>query len=160
MDLTGGPDTGGSLNRVLPDARSPEGPAALLAREARLLVQRLRVWTPARWAAATSSGTGRADLVHHLAQALADAAAELERGPVRLLPRFESDLALPDQLAVAADDLVRAGTTDLGHVAHLLAHRRDLLGEPVPPLLAARLAGAAYPCSAGLSSAHLHDQGR
>lgn len=110
--------------------------ADLLAREAASFVVRLRLFTPARWAAAAppqpfADPASRADVVHHLAQDLAD---RLGEAPVRL-PRLSSDLALPDQLAVTADDLVRSGPAPAvaaGAVAHLLVHRADLLGEPVP----------------------------
>lgn len=121
-------------------------PAELLAREARSLVERLRLWTPQRWAASPGDaappyGT-RGDLVHHLAQAFVTAAAETDTP----LPRLETDLALPDQLAVTADDLVRAGRATVQHVAHLLAHRRDLLGEEVPTTLLDQLAGVPLRC--------------
>ena len=121
-------------------------PAELLAREAGSLVQRLRLWTPQRWAAragdaASAYGT-RADLVHHLAQAFVTAAGETHQP----LPRLDSDLVLPDQLAVTADDLVRSGRADLGATAHLLAHRRDLLGDDVPPGLLAELDGVPVAC--------------
>jgi hypothetical protein len=117
---------------------------ALLDREARSLVQRLRLWTPARWAAAAAGGVGgtRGDLAHHLAQALADAAALLEGEPRRALPRLDSDLALPDQLAVTAADLVRAAPPDgvaRSATAHLLLHRAHLLDDAVPAGLAAAL---------------------
>jgi hypothetical protein len=102
--------------------------AELLAREARSLVERLRLWTPQRWAAAAPPYGTRADVAHHLAQWLADRAGE---APVRL-PRLDSDLVLPDQLAVTADDLVRSGRADLAATAHLLAHRGDLLGDEPP----------------------------
>jgi hypothetical protein len=115
----------------------------LLRRESRSLVQRLRLWTPARYAALASGSAGsRADLVHHLAQALADAAAACEDVPARPLPRLPSDLALADQLAVTSDDLVRAGppvAVAVAATAHLLAHRYDLLEEDVPGGLAASL---------------------
>lgn len=118
---------------------TPDDAAAVLARETRALVDRLRLWTPARWAAAAPVLGSRGDVVHHLAQALADAAADLEGGPRRPLPRLDSDLALPDQLAVTGDDLVR--TTPPPEVAraaaaHLLWHRRHLLGDDVPAGLA------------------------
>lgn len=116
--------------------------AALLRRESRSLVQRLRLWTPTRWAAAAPSYGSRADLVHHLAQALADLAADAESAPRRQLPRLDGDLGLPDQLAVTADDLLRAGPTAQvarAATAHLLAHRKDLLDEDVPAGLAAAL---------------------
>ena len=116
--------------------------AELLAREARSLVDRLRVWTPARWAAEAPPYGTRADLVHHLAQWLADRAGE---APVRL-PRLDSDLALPDQLAVTADDLVRVGAADLADVAHLLAHRADLLNDEIPEALRARLGDLPIEC--------------
>ena len=114
-------------------------PRQLLAREASSLVERLRLWTPARWAAAALPWETRAALVHHLATCFVAAAGE---APVPL-PRLDSDLALPDQLAVTADDLVRTAPPDavaLDAVTHLLVHRVDLLGEDVPTTLAARLA--------------------
>jgi hypothetical protein len=127
-------------------APSSASPAAgeLLRRESASLVQRLRLWTPARWAAACPPDATRGDVVLHLAQALADAAADLEDEPRRRLPRLDSDLGLPDQLAVTADDLVRAVAQAGPPVdevarraaAHLLLHRRALLGEDVPAGLA------------------------
>jgi hypothetical protein len=121
--------------------------AEIFAREARSLVERLRLWTPQRWAASPGDtappyGT-RGDLVHHLAQAFVLAAAETDRP----LPRLDSDLALPDQLAVTADDLVRAGRATLQDVAHLLIHRRDLLGEEIPASLQEQLAGVPLACT-------------
>ncbi len=108
---------------------------ALLAREAAQLVARLRLFTPARWAAADPPHDSRGGAVHHLAASFAVAAGE---APVAL-PRLDSDLALPDQLAVTADDLVRSGRVGVEHVAHLLLHRARLLDEQVPAGLAARL---------------------
>lgn len=115
---------------------------AVLARETRALVDRLRLWTPARWAAAAPVLGTRGDVVHHLAQALADAAAAAEGLPRRRLPRLDSDLALPDQLAVTGDDLMRArpmGDVAREAAAHLLWHRRHLLDDDVPPGLAPAL---------------------
>lgn len=112
----------------------------LLRREAGLLVQRLRVWTPPRWGAGDRERVAR-----HLAQVLADAAADLEGGPRRPLPDLGSPLALPDQLAVTADDVVRAGPSDelaAALTAHLLLHRHDLLEDDVPDTLAAQLGHA------------------
>jgi hypothetical protein len=114
-------------------------PVDLLRRESRSLVQRLRLWTPQRYAAAAPPWGSRGDLVLHLAQACADAAAELEGAPRRAVPRLDSDLARADQLAVTSDDLVRAQPGDEPTrrvTAHLLVHRRDLLGEDVPASLA------------------------
>ena len=120
-------------------------PAALLAREARSLVDRLRLWTPARWAAAAPGFGTRADLARHLAQSFADQAAAAEGGPPHPLPTLAADLAVPDQLAVTADDLVRAGPDEVGArraLAHLLTHRADLLGDHVPAGLVAALGAA------------------
>jgi hypothetical protein len=116
--------------------------ADLLAREARSLVERLRLWTPERWAAAAPPFGSRADLLHHLAADLVTRAGETDRP----LPRLDSDLALPDQLAVTADDLVRSGRADVADVAHLLAHRRDLLDEDVPAALLERLGDVPVVC--------------
>ena len=101
-------------------------------------MQRLRLWTPARYAAAAPPWGSRGDLVRHLAQACADAAADLERQPRRPVPRLDSDLGLADQLAVTSDDVVRTEPDDgaaRAVTAHLLVHRRDLLGEDVPASL-------------------------
>lgn len=109
--------------------------AELLRKESRSLVQRLRLWTPARWAAAAPPFGTRADLVRHLAQDLADRAAAAEGQPPRRLPRLDSDLGVPDQLAVTAEDLARAVRDPdeaRAATAHLLAHRLDLLEEDVP----------------------------
>ncbi|MBC7374204.1 MAG: hypothetical protein H7323_09460 [Frankiales bacterium] len=135
-------------------------PAALLSREARLLTQRLRLWTPARFVAITAAGT-RADLVHHLAQSLADRAAGLEGEPRRLLPRLDSDLGLADQLAVTADDLVRADpprSVVVAVTAHLLLHRTQLLEDDVPAALAAAL-GLADVLAAGAQECKRDEKG-
>jgi len=110
----------------------------LLAKEVASLVQRLRLWTPARWAAAADPWGTRADLARHLAQWLADLAADTDGLPHRQLPVLDTDLLVPDQLAVSGDDLVRTGPAAqpcADAVAHLLAHRLELLGEPPPPSL-------------------------
>ncbi|MCW2778805.1 MAG: hypothetical protein JWN17_2530 [Frankiales bacterium] len=120
---------------------------ALLDREARSLVQRLRVWTPPRWAAAAAPGRSRADVVFHLAASFVALAGE---APVAL-PRLSTDLALPDQLSVTAADLVRSGPAPdvaLAATCHLLLHRAQLLGEEVPVGLAEAL-GVADVLSAG-----------
>lgn len=136
-----GPGRLASRGVLIPDAE-PTAPADLLRRESRSLVQRLRLWTPARYAAAAPPFATRGALVHHLAQALADLAAEAEGIEPRELPRLDGDLVLADQLAVTADDLVRSAPPDdvaRSATAHLLLHRHDLLGEDVPPGLAAAL---------------------
>ncbi|MDX6198477.1 MAG: hypothetical protein QOJ79_1628 [Actinomycetota bacterium] len=81
--------------------------------------------------------------MHHLAQSFVTAAGETDGQ----LPRLD-DLVLPDQLAVTADDLVRTGRATVQHVAHLLAHRADLLGEDVPPSLLAELGNVPIECPA------------
>lgn len=112
------------------------GRVSLLEREARSLVQRLRVWTPTRWAAACLPGLSRGDVVHHLAASFVQAAGETDRP----LPRLAADLALPDQLAVTAADLVlRAPADEALLTAHLLLHRSHLLGDDVPASLAEAL---------------------
>jgi hypothetical protein len=113
-------------------------PDAPLAKELASLVQRLRLWTPARWAASCPPWGTRADAARHLAQWCADQAAQLEGGPRRELPVLAPDLLVADQLAVTGTDLLRAGPSpDLAAdaVAHLLAHRLDLLGEDAPASL-------------------------
>ena len=103
----------------------------LLAKELASLIQRLRIWTPARWAAAAEPWGTRADLVRHLAQWFADRAGEGDR----VLPVLKPDLLVVDQLAVTADDLLRTSPDALTcseAVDHLLVHRLDLLGD-LPP---------------------------
>ena len=127
-------------------------PDALLAKELAALVQRLRLWTPARWAAACEPWGTRADVGRHLAQWCADRAAALEGAPQRPLPVLAPDLLVADQLAVTGEDLLRAdppAELAADAVAHLLAHRYDLLGEEPPESLggAAALARGRAVCS-------------
>jgi hypothetical protein len=80
-----------------------------LARETRRLVDRVSTWTPPRWAASSTSGSGsRADRFHALVQTLADQAADAEGQPRRVVPRLSPDTALPDQLRVIVADLIAA----------------------------------------------------
>lgn len=120
-------------------------PVQVLAREARSLVERLRVWTPERWAAAAPPYGTRGDLVHHLARWFVEQAAETAAP----LPRLDSDTALPDQLAVVVDDFLRTGPDERAvrvATAHLLAHRQDLLADEVPAGLLEHLGGIAVRC--------------
>jgi hypothetical protein len=110
----------------------------LLAKEVGSLVGRLRLWTPQRWAATADPWGTRADLGRHLAQWFADQAAGAEGQPLRQLPVLHPDLLVADQLAVTGDDLVGAAPADEAceeAVAHVLAHRLDLLGEEPPAAL-------------------------
>jgi len=133
---------------------------AVLDREARALVQRLRSWTPARFAADCPGHGTRGDVVHHLAQALADAAADLERRPRRVVPRLASDLGLADQLAVTAADLVAAGPPDAAALtSHLLLHRTQVLDDEVPAGLTASL-GLGDVLTAGQAECRCAQQGR
>lgn len=116
----------------------PSDAQQLLAKELGSLVQRLRLWTPGRWSADAAPWGTRADLGRHLAQALADAAAALEGSARRELPLLHPDLLVADQLAVTGDDLLRCAPDEQlcrDVVAHLLAHRLDLLGEEPPTSL-------------------------
>ncbi len=117
-------------------------PQDLLAKEIGSLVQRLRTWTPMRWAAAVEPWGTRVDLARHVAQYLADQTAGLEDAPRRTLPVLGADLLVVDQLAIAGDDLARCSPPDdlcADVVAHVLLHRYDLLSEEPP----ASLGGAA-----------------
>jgi hypothetical protein len=86
------------------------------------LLTRIGHWDQGRWAA-----NGRADAVYALVQRLADRAADAEGRDRRPVPR-ESDLILPDQLRVMADDLLAAAeepaleqaTDDVDAVRHTL----------------------------------------
>ena len=63
------------------------------------LLRQIGHWEQGRW-----SAQGRADTVYALVQRLADRAADAEQRPHRPVPR-PSDLILPDQLRVMANDL-------------------------------------------------------
>ncbi len=77
------------------------------------LINRVQHWTPTRWAKPALRGAGsHADLIHRLAQRLADAGAEIERRATRPVPRLDNDLALPDQVSVLAHDVVAASPPD------------------------------------------------
>ena len=98
------------------------------------LVSRVEYWDGGRWARpakpdparearppaepgrapgpAVRAGASRADLVFALAQYLADAAADAEGRPRRLVPRLEQDANLPDQLRVLAADLLLAPASE------------------------------------------------
>ena len=105
-------------------------------------MRRLRLFTPARWAADAPVLGTRADVVRHLAQALADASAVIEGEPGRRLPVLQPDLLVVDQLAVTGDDLLRAvetagpagspGPVVGAAVGHLLLHRWHVLGDEPP----------------------------
>jgi len=110
----------------------------LFRKELGVLVQRLRMWTPTRWAAPCPPWGSRAEAVRHLAQWCADRAAEREGAGRRQLPVLSPDLLVADQLAVTGDDLLRVRPDPVlfdEAVAHLLAHRVDLLDEEPPASL-------------------------
>ena len=88
------------------------------------LINQVAHWEQSRWWARPAGGPGRvppaaagsvpatrADLVYALVQRLADLGADAEGRPRRSVPR-STDLALPDQLRVMADDLIAASPGD------------------------------------------------
>jgi hypothetical protein len=82
---------------------------AQLVRAVDRLVDQVGHWTPARWAlAGATAGRTRAEVVHALAQRLADLEADVTGRPARPVPRLANDLALPDQVRVMTLDLVAA----------------------------------------------------
>jgi hypothetical protein len=78
-----------------------------LVRAVDRLADQVGHWTPARWAQPAGEGT-RADVVHALAQRLADLEASVTGRPVLPVPRLPNDLALPDQVRVMVLDLIAA----------------------------------------------------
>ncbi|HEX6969943.1 MAG TPA: hypothetical protein VF174_14185 [Micromonosporaceae bacterium] len=113
--------------------------AVELTRTVELLVRQVGHWHEPRWAAPPSEpgtatdpsliGATRGDVVHRLVQAIADLAADAEGEPRRVVPRLDSDLALPDQLRVVAADLVAADPPDdvLVEAAALVSAARRML---------------------------------
>jgi hypothetical protein len=74
-------------------------------------VDRVGHWTPNRWAVPPTkepAAASRAELILGLAQYLADAGADAEGRPRRVVPRLEHDTALTDQIRVLAADLLLA----------------------------------------------------
>jgi hypothetical protein len=81
-----------------------------LVRAVDRLVNHVGHWSPARWTVTVPEGDrSRADVVHALAQRLADLEADVTGRPDRPVPRLTNDLALPDQVRVMTLDLVLAG---------------------------------------------------
>jgi hypothetical protein len=73
------------------------------------LVDQVGHWAPAWWAQPSpAGGPSRAEVVHALAQRLADLEAAATGRPARPVPRLDNDLALLDQVRVMALDLVKA----------------------------------------------------
>jgi hypothetical protein len=73
------------------------------------LVDQVGHWPPARWSRPSSvAGQTRADVIHALAQRLADLEATASGRAPRPVPRLDNDLALPDQIRVMVLDLLRA----------------------------------------------------
>lgn len=133
-------------------------------------LERLRsavsVWSVGRWAAEPRSlpgllptSTTCAGVAYHLVQVLADVAAAAEGRPARPVARPDSDLVLPHQLAVMANDIARADPAEpllRAAVGEVILHRaeidgarppddlgRELVGRQLPPAeLLAALAGA------------------
>jgi hypothetical protein len=102
-----------------------------LARAVDRLVNHVGHWSPGRWAARSRAGAaepgfgagepgfgagdhgqrrsaGAAEVVHALAQRLADLEAEATGRPGYVVPWLDNALALPDQVRVMALDLVWA----------------------------------------------------
>ena len=88
----------------------PDAYAALRAeveREVRRVAERLHSLSPARLAESVGAHPSRAAAGRAAAQALADAAADLEGVSRRAVPEL-SDLAVGDQVAVTGTDLLLA----------------------------------------------------
>ena|SRR5437016_2383532 len=81
-----------------------------LVRAVDRLVDHVGHWSPARWTVTVPAGDhSRAEVVHALAQRLADLETDVTGRLDRPVPRLRNDLALPDQVRVMALDLVLAG---------------------------------------------------
>jgi hypothetical protein len=85
----------------------PRTPVERLEADLRRTVDRLRTLGLARLAASFDPEPTRADAAREVAQRLADAAADLESGPRRTVPRL-ADAAVGDQVAVCGHDLLAA----------------------------------------------------
>src|SRR5664280_2356704 len=76
--------------------------AGQLTRELRSLVERVRHFSAARWAAAAPPFPSRAEVAFHLAQVLAAASLAAAGMPARLLQRTDLDGSPPPAPALAA----------------------------------------------------------
>jgi hypothetical protein len=86
------------------------GQSDQLVRAVDRLVDHVGHWSPPRWSATGPAGDRtRAEVVHELAQRLADLEAGATGRSVRPVPRLTNDLALPDQVRVVTLDLLRSG---------------------------------------------------
>ena len=85
----------------------PRTPVERLEADLRRTVDRLRTVGLARLGASFDAEPTRADAARGVAQRLADAAADLEGGPRRTVPRV-ADAAVGDQVAVCGHDLLAA----------------------------------------------------
>ena len=105
----------------------PADPAARLARERDRVVERLRSLPEARLARPGADGPCLLDAARGAALALADLAADVEGRPHRELPVLHP-LAVGDQVAVTATDLLRCGAAPevLAQGAELLAGLRRI----------------------------------
>jgi hypothetical protein len=93
-------------------------------------VRRLRRWTAASWALPGGPARTRAEVVAAAVQRIADLAADAEAQPRRAVPRL-ADTVLADQLAVVADDVLRAGDpAAVRRLATELPALRSALGFP------------------------------
>ena len=110
------------------------------------------VWSAGRWTAAPrplpgllSTSTTCRGVARHLVQVLADFGADAEGRPRRPVPESESDLVLPDQIAVMAYDIALAGPSEeLVEAAldEVLLHRAEIDGARVPQEVLRRAASA------------------
>ena len=71
------------------------------------LLNQVHHWDERRWSTPAAAAQTRAQLVHGLAQTLADLGAEAEQRPPREVPRLHH-MVLPDQIRVLTDDLLAA----------------------------------------------------
>lgn len=109
-------------------------------------------WSAGRWGAAPrplpdllSTSTTCSGVARHLVQVLADLGADAENRPRHPVPPAESDLLLPDQIAVMAYDIALAEPgADLVEqaLAEVLLHRAEIDGTRVPDEVLRRAAAA------------------
>jgi len=106
----------------------PRTPRERFTVDLRRTVERVRTLGLDRLRASFDPEPTRADAALDVAQQLADAAADLEAGPRRTLPRL-SVAAVGDQVAVCGHDLLAAtaGAPDPTYADQLLTHAADAL---------------------------------
>jgi hypothetical protein len=122
-----GPLGAGPYRSPVPQDRRTDDLAAL-ARSLRRVDDRVRRWSPSRWAAAGSAGRSRSDCAHDLAVTLAALGRLAGNGAPSQAPPEVQPYAIADQLLVLGQELANAPQAAAHAEAGTAAVERFLAG--------------------------------